>query len=114
MLLISPAKLAYILLRARELESDVPHGHHYRELAEFITDLNIDEQASLTALVWIGRETFDADELEEAIQTAREEATAPSAGYLLGMPQLAQFIEDGMEALGLSIEDAEDEVLRPT
>ena len=40
------------------------------ELRDFIANLNEDEQASLVAVMWIGRESFEPEELEEAIQTA--------------------------------------------
>lgn len=123
MLEISTDKLAHIIIRARELDSGVnPWAHQGNrrpqhgtrtELHDFIESLNEDEQASLTAVMWIGRGSFEAEELDEAIATARAEKTTPTEDYLMGDPQLADHLEAGMDALGLSPEDAEDEVLKP-
>ena len=131
MLQISPAKIAQVIIRARDLDAKVgtwdtagdeadaetilearAGDATERELRAFIEGLNEDEQASLVAVMWIGRETFGADELEEAIDTARVERTGPTSRYLLGIPLLADFLEDGLDALGISVEEAEDEVLR--
>lgn len=122
MLEITADKIAYIIIRAREYESGVnawAHsghrtGHGVRtELHEFIASLNDDEQAALTAVMWIGRESFDADELDEAMATAKAERSAPTEDYLMGEPRLADYLEAGMEALGSSPEDAEDDLHRP-
>lgn len=112
MLQINLSKVAYVIVRAREMSSEMPGTAFASELRGFISDLNVDEQASLVALMWIGRESFTPDELDEAIATARQEATAPTADYLLGIPMLADFLEDGLDALGLSVEEVEEEVLR--
>ena len=79
----------------------------------FIANLNEDEQASLVAVMWIGRESFEPEELDEAIETARIERTTPTEDYLMGEPRLADLLESGLEALGISPEDAEDDVTRP-
>jgi hypothetical protein len=119
MLQISPAKIAHVIIRAREFDSGVSgwgaeaRGQHGTEdeLRAFIASLNEDEKASLVAVMWIGRETFGPDELDEALATARAEATVPTEDYLLGVPLLADYLEDGMSALGLSPEDEEEDVL---
>lgn len=122
MLEISPEKLAHVIIRAREYDSGVNAWAHsgqrtghgtQTELAEFIASLNEDEQASLVAVMWIGRETFDADELAEAITTAKTERRSPTEDYLMGEPQLADYLEAGMEALGISPEAAEDDLQHP-
>lgn len=122
MLQISPDKIAHIIIRAREYESGVnPWAHEGErrqhgtrtELHDFIEGLNEDEQASLVAVMWIGRESFEAEELAEAIDTARAERTTPTEDYLMGEPRLADLLEAGMDALGLSPEDAEDELQKP-
>ena len=81
------------------------------ELKEFIRDLNEDEQISLVALAWIGRGSFGPEELEEALATARSERTNRTEDYLLGMPLLPDYLEEGLDRLGYSVEDAEDEAL---
>lgn len=105
MLDISPRKVVHIIFQARE------KNWAEAELRAFIAALNDDEKASLTAITWIGRDTFDADDLEEAIATARAEATAPTEDYLVGMPLFADYLEDGLEKLGISPTDAEEDFL---
>ncbi|RWR46635.1 DUF3775 domain-containing protein [Sinirhodobacter ferrireducens] len=105
---ISPSKVAHVIIRARKFDADIPGSGQGRELRAFIASLNEDEQAALTAIMWIGRETFDASEFDEAWRTAREEASAPTEDYLLGVPMLADYLEDGLNALDISLEEAED------
>jgi hypothetical protein len=81
------------------------------EFKEFIRDLNEDEQVSLVALAWIGRGSFAPEELEEALTTARSEHTNRTADYLLGMPLLPDYLEEGLDRLGYSVEDTEDDVI---
>ena len=106
MLDISVHKIAQVILMSREL--DRAEG----ELRAFIERLSEDEQASLVAVMWIGRESFAADELEEAKATASEEATTPTADYLLGTPHLSDHLENGLDELGLSAVDDEDDLVR--
>lgn len=121
MLQIASNKIAYVIIRARDYDSGVSawgsegRGQHGNEdeLRAFIASLNEDEQASLVAVMWIGRGSFEPEELEEAIRTANAEKTTPTEDYLMGDPKLADYLEDGMDALGLSPEDAEDDVLPP-
>jgi hypothetical protein len=80
-------------------------------LAAFINRLNVDEQVHLVALAWIGRGTFSADEFDEAVQTARDERVNATSRNLLGTPLLADYLEEGLERLGISAADAESSVL---
>ncbi len=73
--------------------------------------MNEDEKASLVAIMWIGRDTFDADEWDEALQTARQEATTPTEDYLLGVPLLADYLEAGLEKLGVDVSELEEDFL---
>lgn len=106
MLNISTYKIAQVVLMARELERAEP------ELRAFIDRLSEEEQTSLVALMWIGRDSFTADDLEEAKRTAMAEATTPTADYLLGTPHLSDHLENGLDALGISIVDDEDDLVR--
>jgi hypothetical protein len=106
MLEISITKVAQIVLMSREL------NRAEGELRAFIDRLSDEEQVSLVALMWIGRGTFEPEELDEAIQTAAEEATTPTADYLLGTPHLSDHLENGLDALGLSASDEEDDLIR--
>jgi hypothetical protein len=69
--------------------------------------LNEDEQASLVAIAWVGRGSFAPEELSEAIATAKAEAVNNTEEYLLGTPMLSDFLEEGLERLGFSIEEIE-------
>ena len=106
MLDISTYKIAQVILMARELDRAEP------ELRGFIDRLTEEEQASLVALMWIGRGSFTADDLQEAKETAFAEATTPTADYLLGTPHLSDHLENGLDELGISVTDDEDALIR--
>lgn len=106
MLDISVRKVAQVILMSREL--DRAEG----EIRAFIDRLAEEEQASLVALMWIGRGSFAAEELEEAKATAFAEASTPTADYLLGTPHLSDHLENGLDELGLSAQDEEDDLVR--
>ncbi len=106
MLDITVYKIAQIVLMARDLD------RAEAELRAFIDRLTEEEQASLVAVMWIGRGTFEAEEFDEARRTAYEEATTPCADYLIGTPHLSDHLENGLDALGLSASDDEDELIR--
>ncbi|MEY8830755.1 DUF3775 domain-containing protein [Sedimentitalea sp. XS_ASV28] len=105
MLEISPRKVAQVILMSRELHR--AEG----ELRAFIDRLSEDEQAELVAIMWIGRESFDAEDLNDAIATAKAEASIPCADYLLGSPHLSDHLENGLDALGISATAAEDDLM---
>ncbi len=105
MLEIATPKVAQVVLYAHEFERGEA------ELRAFIENLNEDEQASLVALMWIGRGSYEADELEEAIAMARREATTPTEDYLIGTPHLGDHLESAMDALGLDVSGAEEDLL---
>ncbi|MDZ5454475.1 DUF3775 domain-containing protein [Labrys sp. ZIDIC5] len=72
------------------------------ELFNVIGDLNEDEKADLVALAWLGRGDSDVDgwgELRAEALRVRNERTAT---YLLGMPLLAEYLEEGLSSLGAS------------
>lgn len=82
---------------AEEEEEDLTE----RELRSLINDLNVDEAAELIALAWIGRGDFDAGEWADAVAEARERGAGRRASsYLLGMPMLGDWLEEGLEAIG--------------
>ena len=134
MLEISTAKVAHVIVRAREYdektgswEDSLGGGFHEdnsdsilenfasdstrSELAEFISALNEDEQASLVAIAWVGRGSFSPEELDDAIETAKNERVNKTEDYLIGIPLLADYLEEGLDKLGYSVEDAEKGIL---
>jgi len=133
---LSPDKVAQVIVRAREIEAkvgawdEIDRSHPGEEdadavlealrndparqaLATFVGELSRGEQCRLIALMWVGRGTFEPEEWEEATATAEEEFV-DSAGmtrYLLGIPLLADYLEEGLEKMGYSIEDVEKGVV---
>jgi hypothetical protein len=94
-----------------ELDDQSRDGHHHdglaeeedlttEELRELIDDLNVDEMAELVALYWIGRGDFEATEWQEALREARQRNLKRTSKYLLGMPMLGDWLEEGLQAIG--------------
>ncbi len=131
---IAPEKVAHVIIKAREYDAKVGSWNDSQEegnaeedpeailedfandptrveLSSFIDSLNIDERLNLVALMWIGRGTFDPEELAEAIETARTENVNSTSSYLIGIPLLADYLEEGLDKLGYAVEDVENDVL---
>jgi len=131
---IAPEKVAHVIIKAREFDAkvgawdaspedgdadenpsaileDLSNDPTAAEIAGFVDALNDDEQAHLVALAWIGRGTYEAEEFDEAVETARDEQINSTASYLLGLPLLADYLEEGLEKLGYSANDIESDVL---
>lgn len=128
---ISPEKVAHVIIKAREYDAkvgawedrdsddadsdsileDFKADPTRAELDAFISGLNEDEQASLVALAWVGRGSFAPEEFQDAIDTAKAERVNRTATYLLGIPMLADYLEEGLDKMGFSVEDAEDDIL---
>lgn len=107
MLPISADKVAEVIILARELD------RAENEFDGFVDQLNDDEKAGLVAIFWIGRGSFEPEDLAEAIATATNEATIPTAEYLKGSPHLSDHLEAGLEALGVDSSEVEDDLYRP-
>jgi hypothetical protein len=73
-----------------------------------IRELNTDERAELIALAWLGRETYGIDEWQEAVATARSEHATRVAEYLLSLPLLGDYLEDGLALFDEGIVDQDD------
>ena len=127
---ISPEKICFVVVKAREfaakdIVTDPEGGSNAsddgmisvledhrddpvaQELRGFINALTEDEQIDLVALTWLGRGDGDIEDwnaLRAEASRAHNDRTAP---YLLGMPQLADFLEDGLAAFGGSCEEFE-------
>ena len=130
---IAPEKVAHVIIKAREYDvkvgawndnpeegdaeedpnailEDFANDPTRAELSTFIERLNYDEQANLVALAWVGRGTFEKEEFDEAVETARAERINATSAYLLGMPLLADYLEEGLEKMGFSVDDVESDV----
>jgi|KBSMisStaDraftv2_1062788.scaffolds.fasta_scaffold853242_2 hypothetical protein len=74
------------------------------ELAEFIRSMDEDEQIALVALAWLGRGTYDLSDWREALNEARAQHNKRTAEYLMGLPLLGDYLEEGLAAFGLDCE----------
>ena len=124
-------KLGYIILKAREYDvkesdSDPDEGSNptddgnidvladksddpvREELLGAIRDLPEDERLQLVALAWLGRGTYDISEWKTALETARSEHRKRTAEYLLGLPLLGDYLEDGLAMFDDGIVDDAD------
>lgn len=77
------------------------------ELASSIEALSEDEQIDLVALAWLGRDGTGPDDWPEIRREAARAHNDRTASYLLGMPMLADFVEEGLSMLGRSCEEFE-------
>jgi hypothetical protein len=124
-------KVSFIILKAREYDvkegdSDPDEGSNAiddgqadiltdksddpvrEELLGAIRGLNDEERLRLVALAWLGRGTFEMDEWREAVETARTEHSCRTAEYLLGLPLLGDYLEDGLALFDEGIVDDAD------
>ncbi len=79
------------------------------ELIGFIRALNEDEQIDLVALTWLGRGDDDFDSWQELREEAARAHNSRTASYLLGIPLLADYLEEGLSRFDISLEDFEAE-----
>ncbi len=131
MLTIDPDKVCAIIVKARVFDadldaagddpgSDLAHGevdeveahdeaidedeadNTEDELVEMISALNEDEQIELVALAWLGRGSYTVEEWADARAEAARAHNDRTAQYLMGMPLLADYLEEGLAAFDLS------------
>ncbi|MCF2871262.1 DUF3775 domain-containing protein [Octadecabacter sp. G9-8] len=101
---ITTDKVAEVIILARDLP------HRRAEFDGFVSNLTQGEQADLVAIMWIGRDSFDAADFDEAHNTALDEATTPTEDYLAGSPLLPDHLENGLDALGVSARSEENDL----
>jgi hypothetical protein len=125
-LAIATDKVCYIIVKAREFDvkdvvadpdsgsnpsddgmvtvlEDHPDDAVADELVAFIAALSEDEQIDLVALAWWGRGDVSEDWEEVRAEAARAHNDRV-ARYLLGLPLLADYLEEGLDRFGLSCE----------
>ncbi len=124
MLKISKEKLARVILSAKEHEENAGHWDEVVQnsfndneispiadelhdpvenfsLSEVFEGLNDAEKASLIALSMIGRGEVDAKDFEKAMSLALAEDTDRAATYLLRIPMVADYLEEGLQKLAI-------------
>jgi hypothetical protein len=87
---------------------DRPSDPVRQELAAILSDLDVDAQIDLVALMWLGRDDLTIDDWEDTRATATEEHSDHTTRYLMGTPLLADHIEAGLDALGLDLDEEGD------
>jgi hypothetical protein len=132
-LAISTEKVCFVIIKAREFDAkDIvtepdtgsnpsddkmievleDHGDDpvVEELTTFISSLSEDEQIDLVTLAWLGRDDNTIDDwqaLREEAARAHSTRTTHTANYLLGMPLVGDYLEEGLSLFGRSCEDFE-------
>jgi hypothetical protein len=129
-LAISPEKVCFIIVKAREFDAkdevtepdpgsnpsddqdaavleDHADDPAVEELTSLIDSLSEDEQIDLVALAWLGRDDNEASDWPEVRDEAARAHNRRTSSYLLGMPLLSDFLEEGLSMLGRSCEEFE-------
>jgi hypothetical protein len=129
-LTISAEKVCFIIVKAREFDvkdtvtepdpgsnaaddggvavlEDHADDPVQQELTAFIDALTEDEQIDLVALAWLGRDDYEAGDWATVRDEAAREHNRRTASYLLGLPMLADFLEEGLSMLGRSCDEFE-------
>ncbi len=131
---ISAEKVCFLIMKAREFDAkeetsetepgsnpsddkdvavleDQPDDPVVEEITSLIDSLSVDEQIDLVALTWLGREDYSAADWSSVREEAARAHNDRTAAYLLGIPQLGDFLEEGLATLGYSCEEFEIERL---
>jgi len=129
-LTISPEQVCFVIVKAREFDAKdavtepdpgsnpaddkdlaVLEDHRddpvVQEIRSFINSMSEDEQIDLVALTWLGRDDYTASDWPEVRAEASRAHNERTAQYLLGTPQLGDFLEEGLSILGYSCEEFE-------
>ena len=78
----------------------------FDEIKAWFAVLNWDQQCEIVALTWIGRGDYTKDDWDEALRTANQQHNERTAEYLLGMPLLPDYLEEGLAKFDLDCEDS--------
>lgn len=133
-LTISPEKVCFLIIKAREFDAkeevnepdpgsnpsddkeaavleDREDDPVVEEITSLIDSLSEDEQIDLVSLAWLGRDDYSAADWADVRAEAARAHNERTASYLLGMPMLGDFLEEGLATLGYSCEEFEIERL---
>jgi hypothetical protein len=129
-LTISTEKVCFIIVKAREFDvkdavskpdpgsnpaddgdvavlEDHEDDPVLQELTAFIDALDEDEQIDLVALTWLGRDDYEASDWASVRDEAARAHNRRTSSYLLGMPLVADFLEEALSMLGHSCKEFE-------
>jgi hypothetical protein len=127
---ISPEKVCFVVIKAREFDvkdavtepdpgsnpsddqmaavlEDHADDPVMEELSSFIGAMREDEQIDLVAMAWLGRGDYTAVDWPSVCEEAARAHNQNTSAYLLGMPMLGDFLEEGLALLGYSCEPFE-------
>ena len=76
-----------------------------QEIAAVIFAMSEDEQIDLVALTWLGRGDGTIDDWDELRAEASRAHNKRTASYLLGIPLLADYLDEAMSQFGLSCDE---------
>ena len=127
MLTIPLSTIGWIIVKAREFDgkdtdiddtkddSDNPLGvledraddPAENKLTSWISDLTGSQRYELVALFWLGRDNGDASDFPELLAQARGEQGKSTSRYLLGSPLLGDYLEEGLEKMGIDTSEVE-------
>jgi Protein of unknown function (DUF3775) len=125
---ISPEKVCYIIAKAREFDAkdvvtdpddasnptddgmiSVLEDHRddpvVQEIASAIFAMTEDEQIDLVTLAWLGRGDGSIEDWDELRAEAARAHNKRTASYLLGMPLLADYLDEALSQLGHSCDE---------
>jgi hypothetical protein len=127
-LAISPEKVSYIIAKAREFDvkdvvtdpdsssnaaddamlsvlEDHKDDPVVAEIRAAIFALNVDEQVDLVTLAWLGRGDGGVEDWDDLRAEAARAHNRRTASYLLGIPLLSDYLEEGLSQLGIAYEE---------
>ena len=125
---ISTDKVCYIIAKAREFDvkdvvTDIGDSSNatddgmvsvledhrddpvVQEIAAAIFAMGEDEQVDLVTLAWLGRGDGTLDDWADLRAEAARAHNKRTASYLLGMPLLADYLEEALSQFGISCEE---------
>jgi hypothetical protein len=129
-LAVSPEKVCFIIVKAREFDAkdvvtdpdpgsnptddkdaSVLEDHDddpvVQEITAAIDAMSEDEQVDLVAIAWLGRGDAGVSEWSSLRAEAARAHNRQTAAYLLGIPLLGDYLEEGLAMLGRSCEEFE-------
>ncbi len=129
---ISPEKVCFLIVKARgfdvkvavtdpnsasnpadDMAASVLEDHDddpvVEEITSLIDDLSVDEQVDLVAIAWLGRGDYTAADWNAVRAEAARAHNRSTATYLLGMPLLGDYLEEGLVLIGRDCEEYEIE-----
>ena len=76
-----------------------------KEMTTVIHDMSVDEQVDLVTLAWLGRGDGTLADWSELRAEAARAHNKRTASYLLGVPLLADYLEEALSQFGISWEE---------